>query len=143
MFNNGKSAKNGQNHAQVALNMISEGTRIKGTLETQDDTRIAGILDGDLTVKGKLNLSKSARIKGNIHAKEADVAGKVDGEVVVEEKLTLRSTAMVTGDIKTKVLLVEEGAHFDGTCSMESSASASISAPKKRSGILNLSGAKS
>lgn len=143
MFNNGKATNNAQSNSQVALNMISEGTRIKGTLETKNDTRIAGILEGDLTVKGKLNLSKSAQIKGNVHAKEADISGKVNGEVDVQERLTLRSTAVVTGDIKTKILLVEEGARFDGTCSMEATQSSSASGSVKRSGIINLSGAKS
>jgi cytoskeletal protein CcmA (bactofilin family) len=40
------------------------------------------------------------------------------GDIVVNDALTLRSTANIKGDVKTKVLVVEPNAVFNGTCSM-------------------------
>jgi len=37
----------------------------------------------------------------------------------VTETLSLRSTAVIKGEVKTKVLMVEPNAVFNGTCSMK------------------------
>ncbi|MEX0780438.1 MAG: polymer-forming cytoskeletal protein [Balneolales bacterium] len=114
--------KTDNNTGQPSLNMISEGTTIKGALETENDIRVSGTVDGEIISKGKCIISKSGLIKGNVNAPEADIAGTIDGEVTVSNRLILRQTAVVKGDIQTKVFLVEEGASFDGACKMNSDA---------------------
>jgi cytoskeletal protein CcmA (bactofilin family) len=101
-----------------AINMISDGTKICGTLVTQKDFRISGELEGSLTVDGKCIVSSTALIKGDIVVAEADIAGRVEGEIVAKNRLVLRQTAVVIGDIHTKSLLIEEGAVFEGSCHM-------------------------
>ena len=101
-----------------AINMISDGTKISGTLVTQKDFRISGELEGSLTVDGKCIVSSTAIIKGDIAVTEADIAGRVEGEIIVKNRLVLRQSAVVTGDIHTKSLLIEEGAIFEGACYM-------------------------
>lgn len=101
-----------------SINMISDGTKIIGTLETKKDFRISGELDGSLKVEGKCVISASAVVKGDVTATEADIAGKVEGEIVVSNRLILRQSSVVLGDIQTKTLLVEEGARFEGACHM-------------------------
>ncbi|MEX2601406.1 MAG: polymer-forming cytoskeletal protein [Balneolaceae bacterium] len=122
MFNNkdtAKSTPNGSNHSP-ALNMISEGTRLKGDLNSQNDIRIAGRLTGEAVSKGKIILTSSGKIEGNIKAKDADIAGKLEGELFINGKLTLRQTAVIDGNIHTKTLLVEEGAQINGSFKMSS-----------------------
>lgn len=109
--------------AQPAINMLSEGTAVSGKISTKDDIRISGTLSGDLQVKGKFILSKTGTVKGNVDATEADIAGRIDGELITTEKLILRQSAKVSGDINTRVLLIEEGAQFEGSCSMSSNPS--------------------
>ncbi|MEX0686991.1 MAG: polymer-forming cytoskeletal protein [Balneolales bacterium] len=110
-----------ENHnGQPSLNMISEGTHIKGALETQNDIRVSGAVDGEINSKGKCIVSKTGHVKGNVSAPEADIAGTVEGEISVSNRLILRQTAVIKGDIITKVLLVEEGATYDGECKMNS-----------------------
>lgn len=101
-----------------SLTMISEGTSIDGTITTENDIRIAGKTDGELTTKGKLIVTSTGVVEGNIHVKDADIAGKIDGELRVTNKLTLRQSALVEGDIYTKTLIVEEGAEMVGACRM-------------------------
>jgi len=103
------------------VNMISSGTNIVGALTTDNDIRISGNLEGEITTKGKIIVSKGGLVKGDVKAKEADIAGTIDGELHIEHKLILRQSANVKGDIITKSLLVEEGARFDGACTMGSS----------------------
>lgn len=101
-----------------SINMISEGTRIVGSLSTQKDFRISGEVEGELRIEGKCIVASTAFIKGDIYASDADIAGKIDGEIIVKNKLIIRQSGQVTGDVHTKVLLVEEGARFEGACHM-------------------------
>jgi cytoskeletal protein CcmA (bactofilin family) len=101
-----------------SLNLISEGTRIKGTITSQNDLRISGRLDGEAICKGKIIVASTARIDGNITTVEADIAGNITGTLKVSDRLTLRKSAIVGGDIYTKILVVEEGAQMNGNCRM-------------------------
>jgi cytoskeletal protein CcmA (bactofilin family) len=124
MFNKNRDKKmkrNGSTDAvqgQPAVNMISEGTEIKGKVKTQNDFRISGLVDGELDIKGKCIVTQTGTIKGDLNAQDADISGKVEGTVVTANRLILRQHAHVTGDITTKTLLIEEGARFDGACHM-------------------------
>lgn len=119
MFKNKPGNKvNGTSHKSPSLNMISEGTTIKGTIKSNNDIRIAGRLEGEVICKGKVIISSSAYVDGNIASTEADIAGKIEGTIKVSDKLSLRQTAIVGGDIFTKVLVVEEGAQLNGNCRM-------------------------
>ena len=115
-----KKKVNGTPHKSPSLNMISEGTRIKGTIHSDNDIRIAGKLEGEAICKGKIIINSSAIIDADITSIEADVAGTVEGTIRVSEKLMLRQSARVSGDIYTKTLIVEEGAEFNGNCRMGS-----------------------
>ena len=101
-----------------ALNLISEGTRIKGTITSHNDLRISGKLDGEAFCKGKIIVASTARVDGNITTVEADIAGNITGTLKVSDRLTLRKSAIVGGDIYTKILVVEEGAQMNGNCRM-------------------------
>ncbi|MFH5831096.1 polymer-forming cytoskeletal protein [Halalkalibaculum sp. DA3122] len=109
---------NSTGNKMPSVNMISEGTHLKGTLKTKNDIRIAGTLEGGVKAKGKLIISSSGSIDGDIKAVDADIAGTLDGEIRVTDKLILRKSAVINGDIYAKSLLVEEGAKINGACRM-------------------------
>jgi cytoskeletal protein CcmA (bactofilin family) len=120
-----KNRKNGSTKSSVpSVNMISEGARIKGAINTQNDVRVAGTIDGEASSEGKFILTGTGKVDGDVQAADADIAGKVEGELRVANKLILRKSAIITGDIYTKILLVEEGARFDGACKMSSNPTA-------------------
>lgn len=121
MFNNKQTKNvNGTASQSPALNMISEGTKLKGTINSQNDIRIAGKIEGEAISKGKLIVTSSGEIEGDVKVADADIAGKVEGTVKVSGKLNLRQTAIINGDILTKTLIVEEGAQINGACRMGS-----------------------
>lgn len=101
-----------------SVNMISEGTNLKGNLKTKNDIRIAGSLEGEAEATGKLIITSSGSVTGDVQAADADIAGTLNGEIYVKNKLVLRQSAVIDGDIHTKSLLVEEGAQINGTCHM-------------------------
>jgi cytoskeletal protein CcmA (bactofilin family) len=100
------------------INFIAKGVQIKGNMVCESDLRYDGFLEGDLKVNAKLVLGNDAKIKGKVYALNADVSGNIDGNLEVGDTLTLRSTATVGGDIKTKKIIIESGAMFNGSCTM-------------------------
>lgn len=106
------------------VNMIGEGTTVRGTIEADGDLRVAGLVNGNIRCKGKVIVAHTGNISGDLNADEADIAGHVKGQLAVQRKLSLRQGCEVEGDIFTKSLLIEDGALYEGRCIMrETSAS--------------------
>lgn len=101
-----------------SINLIGEGSEVEGTLKSSTDVRVNGRIKGDLLVEGKVIIADKGVIDGKMKAKSADVAGRIEGDVEIEDRLVLKSTAEVEGSIRTGRLVVEEGAKFEGTCTM-------------------------
>jgi len=119
MFNKeDKKNVNGSSPQSPAINMISEGSKLKGTINSQNDIRIAGKAEGEIISKGKLIVTSSGVVDGDAKVADADVAGKVEGELRVTNKLTLRKSAVIDGNVHTKTLIIEEGAQLNGSCRM-------------------------
>ncbi|TVQ04964.1 MAG: polymer-forming cytoskeletal protein [Balneolaceae bacterium] len=120
MFKNKKeqTTVNDTSQKSPILNMISEGTKIKGSITSENDIRISGKIEGEARCKGKIIIASSAHIQGDLISVDADVSGNVDGTIKVSNRLILRQSANIGGDIHTKLLVVEEGAQINGSFKM-------------------------
>lgn len=101
-----------------ALNVIGEGTIIKGDITSSGDLRVDGTIEGTVNTKSKFVLGPSGKVNGNINAKNADVSGLVIGHVNINEVLYLKASARINGDIETNKLIIESGGEFNGKCVM-------------------------
>ena len=104
--------------APNTMNVIGKGTTITGDIETSNDIRIDGKLDGNLFCKAKVIIGNSAVLEGNLSAVNAEISGEIVGKVEVSELLNLKNTSTVHGDINTGKLVIEAGAKFNGSCKM-------------------------
>lgn len=100
------------------MNVIGKGTTITGDIDTSNDIRIDGKLEGNLYCKAKVILGNSAILEGNLQAIHAEISGEVIGKVEVTEMLTLKNSSTIHGDINTGKLVIESGAKFNGSCKM-------------------------
>lgn len=107
----------GDNSGQ-AINILGNGTNIKGDITSNGDIRIDGEMIGNLTTKGKLVVGTSGKIEGQVQAANVEVSGFIKGKVAATELLNMKSSAKIEGDIMAGKLAVEPGATFTGTCSM-------------------------
>ena len=112
------SKEKSQNPGPAALNLIGAGTVISGDVKSNGDLRLDGSLVGTLESKAKVVLGPSAQLEGSLSAANADIAGNVKGVVKVNDVLVLKAGAVIDGDIIAKRLVVELGARFNGTCTM-------------------------
>ena len=100
------------------VNLIENGTKIKGDIESNGDFRIDGTLIGSIKSKGKIVVGTTGTVEGNISCRNADISGKVKAQINITELLSLKASADVSGDIKTAKLSIESGTKFTGTCDM-------------------------
>ncbi len=114
MFNKKDDKPAGPN----AMNQFGQGTTINGDVSTEGDIRIDGKVTGNVTSKAKVVLGATGVVEGDIICQNAYIDGRVNGTIEVSELLLLSKTSHINGDIKIKKLVVEEGAKFNGKCSM-------------------------
>lgn len=101
--------------------VIGTGSTFDGDLTSPEAVRIDGIINGNCSCEKKLILSAEGQVKGNITAQSVIISGKVDGDIVVSGKLELLSTGKIAGNITAAAIVIDEGAAFDGRCTMTSS----------------------
>ncbi len=102
-----------------SINIISEGTIIKGDVIAHGDIRIDGELSGNISAKGKLVVGPKGKIEGEIVCNNVEVSGAIKGKVTANELLNMKSTSKIEGDIIAGKLSVEPGSLFTGTCVMK------------------------
>ena len=96
----------------------STGSVIKGEISSPNDIRIDGTFEGRIFCSGRVVAGEKAEIKGDIVCENVDFWGKLEGSLYVKDTLALKDTCSVNGDLHIKRLVVELGAHFNGTCKM-------------------------
>ena len=101
-----------------AINIITDGTLVKGDITATGDFRLDGTLQGNIQLNGKLVIGDSGVVNGNVLCQNANIIGTVNGNLSVKELLSLHSTARVRGDILINKLSIEPGAVFSGKCRM-------------------------
>lgn len=79
--------------------LIPEGVIIGGPITSSVETEIGGRVDGDLTVDGRLFLSNTALISGNLRAAVCRIEGLVEGKVECSQELDLGPTGRLNADV--------------------------------------------
>ncbi len=98
--------------------IIGKGTKFKGNLNVQNSLRIDGTVVGDVHSTDTVIVGKDGEVQGQVKGKQVLLAGKVQGNVIASDRIYLESKAVIQGDIRASRLIVDEGAMFDGKCSM-------------------------
>ncbi|MBI5243331.1 MAG: polymer-forming cytoskeletal protein [Elusimicrobia bacterium] len=100
------------------VTVIGPETYFQGVITVRSSLRIEGEVEGDITEAQAVIIGRRGRVKGDINADSVIVAGSVSGNVTATAHLELKSGGRIAGNIRTARLLIEEGASFDGSCSM-------------------------
>jgi cytoskeletal protein CcmA (bactofilin family) len=111
---------------------INPGTKIEGDIASDSDIRLDGAMTGNMVSKAKVVVGTSGSIMGDITCQSADISGKVVGNVEVKEILFIKATAVVSGNITTAKLVIENGAKFNGSCTMNSANTISLTPAQPR-----------
>jgi len=98
--------------------VIDPHARFNGKYVSDRDLRIEGEANGEIECQGTLIISPQARVRSAIKAHNVIINGDYEGDVDCGGRFEVGSTGRVKGNIKTEVLVVKEGAHWEGGVTM-------------------------
>lgn len=101
------------------VNLISENTKIEGTLSTEGNIRMSGYVKGDIVCTGKVMVSSTGRVEGTVNSEIIENAGKIQGTVIANNRLKVNRSGKINGDIKIQALEIEKGGLINGNIEMQ------------------------
>ena len=88
---------------------LGKGTEFEGKLLFTGSVRIEGKFKGQVVGGGTLNVGEGARIEGEVFV----------GNLEIKKRTEIFSRGNLSGELKTMVLVIHEGAVFEGHCQMK------------------------
>jgi cytoskeletal protein CcmA (bactofilin family) len=98
--------------------IIGKGSVVEGTVKVQSSLRVDGRIKGQVSTTDSLVIGKEGEIEGEVRVKHAIVGGRIKGKIFASGKVVLEAKSAFHGELKTSKLVIEEGAIFEGVCSM-------------------------
>jgi cytoskeletal protein CcmA (bactofilin family) len=114
--------------------VIDPHARFNGKYVSDRDLRIEGEAQGEIECQGTLIISPQARVRSAITAHNVIINGDYEGDVDCGGRFEIGSTGRVKGSVKTQVLVVKEGAHWEGSVVMTHEGARPITPPAQPSG---------
>lgn len=100
------------------LTAVSAETFVQGTIRTRGSIRIDGKVEGNVYDAKHVVIGDSGQVQGDIVAETIIVGGKVMGNIQAAKLVEVLAHGQILGDVRTKSLHIEDGAIFEGTCTM-------------------------
>jgi cytoskeletal protein CcmA (bactofilin family) len=98
--------------------VIGEHSSFDGTYRSDSSIRIRGSAEGEIECAKAVFVEENAKVSAKVTAASIMVAGEVNGELNCSGRVEIRPTGRVTGQINASVLIMQEGAFFDGNLKM-------------------------
>jgi cytoskeletal protein CcmA (bactofilin family) len=99
--------------------ILSEDIDFEGDLTFQKPLMIKGKFTGTIKSLSDLYVEKNAVVKAKVDANLVSVKGTIDGNIESYKRVELFSTSLIKGDIKSPAIVMENGAIFNGVCTMD------------------------
>jgi cytoskeletal protein CcmA (bactofilin family) len=99
--------------------LIGRGIEVTGDIVFADRLHVDGKVSGKISSEsGTLVIGETGQVEAQLNVGICVVHGALYGDLVARSKVEMRKTGRVHGDVITPVLLVEEGAVFNGGIKM-------------------------
>ncbi|MEK7729755.1 MAG: polymer-forming cytoskeletal protein [candidate division KSB1 bacterium] len=98
--------------------IIGKGSAIEGNIKVQNSMRVDGRVKGQIMASDSIVVGKEGDIEGELRVKNIIIGGRVKGKIFASGKVVLEARSVFQGELKTSKLVIDDGAVFDGTCSM-------------------------
>ena len=99
---------------------LGKGSQVTGKVVLAGTGRIEGKVEGEIAAQDTLVIGETAVVNAQVSGETIVIHGRVTGDVTARQKLELRAGSKVSGNISSPRLVVEEGATFEGQCTMGS-----------------------
>ena len=125
-------------HQNNMSSIIGSDLSINGDISVKGNLLIYGKINGNVICNGILTMSKGSLVKGDVKTLNADISGTVEGNLEAKEKVSLSSASVLNGNLLASILVIEDGASFNGLCTMGSKQSIPITTKTKMEKIASL-----
>jgi cytoskeletal protein CcmA (bactofilin family) len=98
--------------------IVGDGTEVEGTLRSRHSLRILGSVQGEIESRGKVTIEPDATVNAKISAENISIKGVVNGDLTCPGRIEISDTGRLIGGISGGILVMEEGAYFEGTLKM-------------------------
>ncbi len=93
---------------------------IDGELSCDEDLTIEGQVRGFVSVReATLTIDAQARVEADVRAPRVLIRGEVRGAVAASERIELSAASAVEGSLSAGVIVIVDGARFNGTIDMD------------------------
>jgi len=99
--------------------IIGKGSSFEGNLKVEQSLRVDGRIKGHISTTDSIVIGKEGEIEGEIITKNAIIGGRVRAKITATGKVVLEAKATFVGEMKTSRLVIDDGAVFEGRCSMQ------------------------
>jgi cytoskeletal protein CcmA (bactofilin family) len=97
---------------------LDKGSDLSGELHFETHFRVHGKFAGKVRSEGELIVGEGGEVEGEIEVGQLLVSGTVRGNVTAGRRVQVTSTGRILADVTTPTLVLEDGAFFEGRCSM-------------------------
>ena len=97
---------------------LGKGAEFTGKLIFKGAVRIDGDFNGEIFGEGTLIVGEGANIEADVTADCVLISGEICGRIEVKERVEIYPPGRFLGNMKTPVLVIREGAVFEGNSRM-------------------------
>lgn len=100
---------------ESSLTVISQKTKIVGTLEVQDEVHFFGHVMGEIkgAPQSEIHLKEDSLVEGKVIGDTIIIEGFVKGEVIAQRKIRITALGKVFGTVQAPTLQIDPGAYFE------------------------------
>jgi len=116
----------------LAPTLIGADLVLFGELVSEENIRVRGRVEGNISTSGSLFVEPPGHVKGDITAENVVVEGSVEGTVIAAMKFELRPAGRIQGDIRASVVSIAEDSFLRGRVLATERVSTQITPAKRR-----------
>ncbi len=114
----GAKDQKGLPRAEEVNAFLGKGTTFEGKMTFEGIFRLDGKFDGEIFAGDSLIIGETGEVNAQINVNALIVNGKVSGNIAAKTRVEIYPPGTVHGNIKTPILIISEGAIFEGNCQM-------------------------
>ena len=99
---------------------VGASLHIKGEISGNEDLQVDGSIEGSIQLQErKLTVGPSGKVTADVVAREVVVYGSSKGNLRAGERIEIKKDGSVVGDLTTAHIIIEDGAHFQGSIEID------------------------
>lgn len=97
---------------------LDTGSHVEGELRFETAFRVDGKFTGKVNSAGDLIVGEGGEVEGDVRVGQVFISGTVRGTIRAARKIQISARGKVFAEIDTPALVIEDGAFFQGSCTM-------------------------